>query len=126
MAGLPRNADGEAPLTNPGSAVGTIAYMSPEQARGEPLDAGSDLFSFGVVLYEMVTGRSAFAASTAALTFAAILNRQPPAAREINRDVPPALDHILTRLLGKDPASRPSTARAVRDDLDALRQARQR
>jgi serine/threonine protein kinase/Tfp pilus assembly protein PilF len=113
-------------LTTPGSAVGTIAYMSPEQARGEPLDARSDLFSFGAVLYELATGRSAFSAATSALTFDAILNRQPPPLREINRDVPPALEVIVSRLLAKDASSRPASARAVRDDLDALRQSRQR
>jgi serine/threonine protein kinase/tetratricopeptide (TPR) repeat protein len=113
-------------LTTPGSAVGTIAYMSPEQARGELLDLRSDLFSFGVVLYEMATGRAAFAAPTTALTFDAILNKQPPAPRDINRDVPHALDQIIGRLLAKDPSNRPPSAHAVRDELDALQQSRQR
>jgi serine/threonine protein kinase/Flp pilus assembly protein TadD len=116
----------ERQLTTPGSAVGTISYMSPEQARGDPLDVRSDLFSFGVVLYEMATGRAAFAAPTTALTFDAILNRQPAPPRDVNRDVPPALDQIIFRLLAKDPSNRPPSARAVLDDLAALRESRQR
>jgi serine/threonine-protein kinase len=107
-------------LTNRGEAVGTVSYMAPEQARGERVDSRSDLFSFGVVLYEMATGRSAFAAPTTALTFDAILNRQPPSSRTINSDVPPALDAIIGRLLSKDPASRYQSARILRDELQTL------
>jgi len=113
-------------LTSPGSAVGTIAYMSPEQARGEFLDLRSDLFSLGVVLYEMAAGRAAFSAATSALTFDAILNRQPPPLRELNRDVPPALEQLIGRLLAKDPAQRPASANVVRNEVETLREARQR
>jgi len=109
-------------LTEAGTTVGTVAYMAPEQARGEPVDARSDLFSFGVVLYEMATGRSPFAGATTALTFDAILNRQPPAARSGNAAIPPALDAIIGRLLAKDRASRPASARAIRDELQALQE----
>src|SRR5262245_4459827 len=107
-------------LTEAGTTVGTIAYMAPEQARGELVDARSDLFSFGVVLYEMATGRSPFAGATTALTFDAILNRQPPAARSGNAAITPAVDAIVARLLAKDPSARPASARAVRDELRAL------
>jgi serine/threonine protein kinase len=109
-------------LTNRGEAVGTVSYMAPEQARGERVDSRSDLFSLGVVLYEMATRRSAFAAQTTALTFDAILNRQPPPSRSINPDVPPGLDSIISRLLAKDPASRLQSARVLRDELQGLTQ----
>jgi serine/threonine protein kinase len=108
-------------LTSPGDAVGTVSYMAPEQARGEPVDARSDLFSFGVVLYEMATGKSAFAGSTTALTFDAILNRQPPSPRDVNRDVPAALDRIIGRLLAKDPSARHQSATLLREEIEALR-----
>jgi serine/threonine protein kinase/tetratricopeptide (TPR) repeat protein len=108
-------------LTHAGHTVGTVAYMAPEQARGEAVDARSDLFSFGVVLYEMASGRSAFAGQTTALVYDAILNRQPASLREINRDVPVALDAIVRRLLEKDPASRYQSAVAVKRDIDAVR-----
>ncbi len=108
-------------LTMAGTTVGTIAYMAPEQARGETVDARSDLFSLGAVLHEMATGRSPFAASTDALTFDAILNRQPPATRSVVRDLPPALDQTIMRLLAKDPAKRYQHARDLMTDLQALK-----
>jgi serine/threonine-protein kinase len=107
-----------------GKAVGTVAYMAPEQARGERVDARSDLFSFGVVLYEMATGKPAFDGATTAVIFDAVLNRQPPKPQDINRDVPGPLEDVITRLLAKDPASRPASARALRDELEAIRQGR--
>ena len=118
------NGDAEtvAGLTAAGEAVGTVAYMSPEQARGEPVDARSDLFSLGLVLYEMLTRRRAFAAPTTAMTFDAILNRQPPPIRESCADVPADLDRLVTRLLAKAPDARPQSARTVLDELrDAQR-----
>jgi serine/threonine-protein kinase len=113
-------------LTHPGDVVGTAAYMSPEQARGEPIDARSDLFSLGVVLYEAAAGRRPFDGSTPALIFDAILNRQPGPPSGINRSVPAALDQIVQRLLAKAPSARYSSASAVRADLEALRQSRLR
>ena len=82
--------------------MGTIAYMSPEQARGEKVDSRSDLFSLGVVLYEMVTGRQAFTGSCAAVLYDAILNRMPVAITEVDPSVPAELDQIVQKALEKD------------------------
>jgi serine/threonine protein kinase/Tfp pilus assembly protein PilF len=104
-------------LTSPGTAIGTVAYMSPEQARGENLDAQSDIFSFGVVLYEMATGRPAFAGRTTAVIFNEILNKNPTAPARLNPEVPPKLDEIIDRCLEKDRELRYHTAADVRANL---------
>jgi non-specific serine/threonine protein kinase len=108
-------------LTSPGLAIGTLAYMSPEQARGEPVDARSDLFSLGVVLYEMAAGRQAFGGSSSAVIFEAILNRQPPRLGESNPRVPAGLERVISRLLAKQPDSRYTSARDLLVELQALR-----
>jgi TolB-like protein/Tfp pilus assembly protein PilF len=113
----------EEDLTSPGAAVGTVAYMSPEQARGGALDGRSDLFSLGVVLYEMLTGQQAFGGSTTAIIFDGILNRQPLPLRQINPAVPPALEQVITRLVAKNPASRYASGRAVCEDLKGIQNA---
>jgi TolA-binding protein len=107
--------------TRAGVALGTIAYMSPEQARGEDLDARSDLFSFGLVLYEMTTGQRTFQGSTSAVIFDAILNREPAAPIELNANIPLALERIIARLLDKDPARRYQKASDVRADLQQIK-----
>ncbi|HEY4907147.1 MAG TPA: serine/threonine-protein kinase, partial [Candidatus Acidoferrum sp.] len=111
----------EALLTSPGTAMGTIAYMSPEQARGEALDARSDLFSFGAVLYEMATGRIAFTGNTAAVIHDAILNRPPTPLEQANPAAPPELDRIVTKALEKDRKLRYQHASEIGADLHRLK-----
>ena len=107
-------------LTSPGSAVGTVAYMSPEQAKGEPLDARTDLFSLGTVIYEMATGKTPFAGGSTAEVFAALLRENPPPVSTVNPAMPRKLDPIVAKLLAKDPAQRYSTAEKLQEALDGL------
>jgi serine/threonine protein kinase/Tfp pilus assembly protein PilF len=107
-------------LTSPGSAVGTVAYMSPEQARGTPLDARTDLFSLGSVIYEMATGKTPFAGESTADVFAALLRENPPPVSTESPAMPKKLDPIVEKLLRKDPAQRYATAEQLREDLEGL------
>jgi eukaryotic-like serine/threonine-protein kinase len=113
--------DPEALLTSPGTAVGTVAYMSPEQVRGEELDARSDLFSFGAVLYEMATSRQAFTGNTAGVITEAILNRTPAPPTRVNPDLPGEFEIILAKTLEKDREMRCQTATELRADLKRLK-----
>ena len=107
--------------TQPGTVTGTLAYMSPEQALSTPVDARSDLFSLGLVLFEMATGRQAFDGQTPAAVYDLILNRNPSSARELNPALPPAFDDIVSRATEKDPALRYQTASDFRADLQRLK-----
>jgi serine/threonine-protein kinase len=108
-------------LSNPGVPVGTLPFMSPEQVRVEPLNSSSDIFSLGVILYEMITGEPLFARATAFATMSAILTFEPPPISQFKADVPPMLDHILGKSLEKDCAKRYESAKQLSDDLKALK-----
>ena len=106
--------------SDPGTVLGTVGYMSPEQVRGKPTDGRSDLFSFGAILYEMLSGKRAFRGETAAETMSAIFKEEPPDLTETNRSVAPALERIVRHCLEKSPEERFQSARDVAFDLETL------
>ncbi len=122
VSSIPTSAP-EGQLTREGATTGTVAYMSPEQARGQTLDARSDLFSLGVVLYEMATGRVPFDGPTEAVVFDQILNHDPPPAIEINPRLPTGLIRLIGKTLRKDPADRPASAAEIKEQLEEIQRA---
>ena len=124
--GLARALESDAHLTRTGNILGTPEFMSPEQASGKPVDARSDLFSLGCVLYLLCTGASPFRRASEFDTMLAVTEHAPPSPRDVNPAVPPAAAELVLKLLAKDPDQRPSTARAVADALEALLLPRQR
>jgi serine/threonine protein kinase/Tol biopolymer transport system component len=108
-------------MTSPGSTIGTVAYMSPEQVRAEELDPRTDLFAFGSVLFEMATGQMAFSGSSNGVIFEAILNRMPPPASSVNAAIPPRLDELISKSLEKERDMRYQTAAELRGDLKRIK-----
>ena len=108
-------------LTSPGTALGTVAYMSPEQAQGKPVDPRSDVFSLGIVIYEAATGRRPFEGDNTVSVLTSILRDEPAKISGIKTSLPLQLQRIVERCLQKDPAGRYDSAAGLRDDLTALR-----
>lgn len=119
---LESEAETQSLLTEPGAIVGTVPYMSPEQVRGESLDARSDIFSFGAVLYEIVSGHQPFASQSPAATFSSILTRDPPPLARYSRETPPELERIVAKALRKDREERYQTVKDMALDLKELKQ----